>query len=751
MYEDKSPELPRLIAEREALSRRVRDLDTLIGQAIGARQDDLARRLAAVEQAVHHLQNASAVVPPEAAPPVTVPRPSGAGSPRIVGERVTVDMVPLWASQDADAPVLGTLAAGTPVLLTDQASGHRARIAFRNQLFWVDSAWLGPVLAEAPQVVPPPTPPATRPAPAAVPVTAAPRTEVPDPRVPAPTTWPAGEASVLPSQPTFTPRTPAWRRPGFMAKLLALVGAAVTLIGVAFLLVLAAQYGMFGPEARTISAAVLAVVLIGLAFVVRGRDPRNVGAPILAATGVAAAFLSVVTATVIYGWLPALAGVGLAGLIGLGGMALARRWDNEWVGLVSLLGGLILAAFIGQHQELATAMMMAVLTGVTLWFERGTGWRLFPFARVLPTVWVLVDLSWSVRSLTPPEVWWLVALTAAVAMLGLFSAVVAPEEPPIGQGIALSLMVVMAVPAAMAPRLLQDSVAAGSVLGFLAVVFGTTGFLPKVHARVRWAAVPLGAGFATLAVLTFTNQQYLGVLTFVLACGYLAVAVRSKSVVNLIVGGVLAVIGVQAWLPLLFTVFSAEVAATAGPEQIAQSVAGIAVVVLATLAGIRWLGGARSWLVYVPWAVAIAMGSVAIIHAGTWVGTLAGNPAAGFQTGQAATTIAWMGLCVLFLQRGLATKNDADVWLHLALATSALAVAKLFLFDLAMLDAIARVGAFLVVGLLLLFVGTRYAKAWERAHGGGDASGPMPFAGETPVPAAGPQGGAAPTQDDAHA
>ena len=56
------------------------------------------------------------------------------------------------------------------------------------------------------------------------------------------------------------------------------------------------------------------------------------------------------------------------------------------------------------------------------------------------------------------------------------------------------------------------------------------------------------------------------------------------------------------------------------------------------------------------------------------------------------------------------------MWLRLALVLAGLALAKLFLLDLSMLDAIARVGAFLVVGLLLLFVGTRYAKAWERAR-----------------------------------
>lgn len=41
-----------------------------------------------------------------------------------------------------------------------------------------------------------------------------------------------------------------------------------------------------------------------------------------------------------------------------------------------------------------------------------------------------------------------------------------------------------------------------------------------------------------------------------------------------------------------------------------------------------------------------------------------------------------------------------------------MAVAKLFLFDLATLDGLARIGAFIVTGLLLLGGGTLYAREY---------------------------------------
>ncbi len=742
--EDRTQEKPeevlrRLLTERDALHRRLAWVETQVAQLSLARQDALVSRLASLEEALRRLTPAtssieqphaapgspSAVVGPDfdrpaAAPALTVavagpasaaaqptvqsPRsapaqPGQTPQPRIIGEGFAAAPIALYSTPAPGAPVLGWIPRNSLLSVTEATVGERIQIVFQNRYAWVDTRGL--------QLEPSPAA-GSRPASTTAQVAAS----VPQAAPNATSAIPATARSAPPPPPA----QPAWSRQGFMSRLLALIGAGVTLIGVAFLLILAAQYGVFGPLARTISAAGLAVLLVGLAFLVRRRDPRNVGAPILAATGVAAGYLSVVTATVIYGWLPPLVGVVLAALIGLGGMVLARLWDNQWVALISVLGSLILAVYVGRTEPVPTAGLMVVMTGVTLWFERGTGWRIFPFSRVLPTVLFLLSLTRS-SQLSSTELSWLIALTVGLALLGLVSALIAPPEPAVGQAIALGLLAPIVAPAALAPQLLSNTSAAAGVLGLVAVVYVVAGFLPMVHERVRWAAVPIGAAFAMLAVFAATGHRYLGVLTLVLATVYLAVAARTRSAVNLVVGGVLAVFGVLGWLPLLARCLDQEAASTAGPEQIAQSLVGIVVVVLAARAATRWFGVTPRWSTYLSWSMAIAMGSVAIIHSGSWIGVQAGNADAGFQAGQATVTIAWMVLCILFLQRGLAVKEEADVWLHLALAVAALAVAKLFLLDLGMLAAIARVGAFLAVGLLLLFVGTRYARAWERAHG----------------------------------
>ena len=109
-------------------------------------------------------------------------------------------------------------------------------------------------------------PPVARPAgppavPAAPPITA---------QVPAP------PATLGPWQ-TPTPSVPWYRREGAVTRVLAIAGAVITMAGVAMFLVLAAQRGWFGPEARVAAGAVLAVILIGLGVRsgradLRGRD-----------------------------------------------------------------------------------------------------------------------------------------------------------------------------------------------------------------------------------------------------------------------------------------------------------------------------------------------------------------------------------------------------------------------------------------------------------------------------------------------
>jgi hypothetical protein len=122
----------------------------------------------------------------------------------------------------------------------------------------------------------------------------------------------------------------------------------------------------------------------------------------------------------------------------------------------------------------------------------------------------------------------------------------------------------------------------------------------------------------------------------------------------------------------------------------------------------------------VLWIPASVIALYAVTAATVSIGIAAGLPD-GFVIGHSAATILWMAaatIALLFGLRNLARlPGVAKLALGSGLLVTAAALAKLFLFDLATLDGLVRVAAFLVVGVLLLIAGTRYARAFAEAGG----------------------------------
>ena len=79
-------------------------------------------------------------------------------------------------------------------------------------------------------------------------------------------------------------------------------------------------------------------------------------------------------------------------------------------------------------------------------------------------------------------------------------------------------------------------------------------------------------------------------------------------------------------------------------------------------------------------------------------------------------TLLIAGVATYLLMHGLSRSRDAALALRAGLALAGCAVAKLLLFDLATLDGIVRIVAFLGAGLALLAMGTGYARALDRAR-----------------------------------
>src|SRR5262249_39439630 len=109
-------------------------------------------------------------------------------------------------------------------------------------------------------------------------------------------------------------------------------------------------------------------------------------------------------------------------------------------------------------------------------------------------------------------------------------------------------------------------------------------------------------------------------------------------------------------------------------------------------------------------------GGVQIVYSVTMFSVTAGvmvsGASAGFLAGHMAATICWIAMAAaLFAFARRQSNPKRAIAVTGGLALTAAATAKLFLFDLGTLDGIFRVTAFIVVGLVLLGMGTGYARS----------------------------------------
>jgi hypothetical protein len=130
-------------------------------------------------------------------------------------------------------------------------------------------------------------------------------------------------------------------------------------------------------------------------------------------------------------------------------------------------------------------------------------------------------------------------------------------------------------------------------------------------------------------------------------------------------------------------------------------------------------------LLLVAWAVAIAWSwpadwswvsaAVVALYATTTftvtAGVLFGGEEQGFLAGHVAATLCWIILAAAVLRYAAkVSRAERSLPIGGGMALVAAAVAKLFLFDLGTLDGIFRVVVFIAVGLVLLGMGTGYAR-----------------------------------------
>jgi uncharacterized membrane protein len=521
------------------------------------------------------------------------------------------------------------------------------------------------------------------------------------------------------------------------ARLLAWTGAGVTLLGVVLLLTLAAARGWFAPPVRVVAGAVLGLGLVGLGIRLHRRAAARIGALAVTGTGIATLYLVVAAATALYGYLPVALGLACALLVAAGGLALADRWRAELLGNGAVVGAALLAPVVTQRlTPLLVALVLVLQLAATAVALR----RRWPALAGIAAGWPVLYGTLVAGLAGPADRRGALAASAAVLLVSVTGAAWSVRPEPLPRGLRIGLIVAGPLPA------LTFAASAGDVPGALlalgaAVALFAVAALPGRDDVVRIVSLVAGAValFEATTVAFDGNVEMAALLGQGVVLLVVAEALRSRPL--LVVGGIVGVTGVLAVLgrqvppealasfPAFPFVLGATVQRAALAAAVAMSLLVLATAIAAIVAAARVrllgadAGAARLW---VPVGLVGLYGAAGLVIA---VALLVAPTRGGFVAGHAVVTVSWVVVALVLLARGVRRPALRVAGLVLVAA----AVAKLLVFDLAALDGLARVAAFLGAGLLLLAAGTRYARLVAEAESAAEPDGAPEVASDAPA------------------
>ncbi len=482
-------------------------------------------------------------------------------------------------------------------------------------------------------------------------------------------------------------------REGAGSRLLAWVGGAVTLLGVVLLLILAIQRGWLAPLPRVAVGAAFGGILVGAGAWLHRKPAARTGAFALVATGIATLYLDTVAATSLYDFLPVPAGLAVGLAIAVGGLVLAVKWDSSLLAIAVVGGCGVCAPLItrGFTDELVTFLLMIQIATVPVQLRR-SWWPLSFTAAIPPLTTALIGTG--LRTL---PVWAVIAAGVVSAAAALVSLRRNENEP-----YSLSVLAVSPLPILVAALMLHrpESVllAGGTAVVLIATwiivrgnsgtAAGIAGLVAGMQATVTQfdgGAVLLGEAVVLAFAAKFTRNRFAlgGSLVFAVIGGLFALGSDVTP----------ALLILPNWHPrdLLLTALVSAVLLLAASIALPWAAIQLNVVKSASLA---------PWL---PAGLSALYGAAGLVLTASM---LVAPGRSGFLVGHTIVTVSWTVVAFVLLLRGIKVVALRITGLVLVAA----AVAKLVLFDLATLDGLARVGAFLGAGVILLVAGARYAR-----------------------------------------
>ena len=154
-------------------------------------------------------------------------------------------------------------------------------------------------------------------------------------------------------------------------RILAWVGGAAILLGIAFMLGIAIDSGWFNESMRTLFAFLGSTALLIAGVWLHERKGQTEAALAAVASALSGLYATLVVSTQVYELVPAGLGLACAALVGSVGVAIAVRWQSPLVGAIGILGALLAPVLVDAGTSTLSLAFMAVAlaaaVGVLLW------------------------------------------------------------------------------------------------------------------------------------------------------------------------------------------------------------------------------------------------------------------------------------------------------------------------------------------------------------------------------------------------
>jgi len=503
-------------------------------------------------------------------------------------------------------------------------------------------------------------------------------------------------------------------------RLLAWVGGLAVLLGIVFFVAMAVRNGWIDEPTRVLLAFLGSGALVGVGlylFVTQGRTQAALAA---VASGLAGLYASDVAATRLYDLVSPVVGLASAGVIGALGTAIAIRWQTRLVGALGILGAIGSPVLVGAETSGATLAFMAIAlvaaVAVLLW-QRWEWLAAGAFVLSAPQLVVWLEDNYEERlvlTLAVLALFWALYVVAAIGY---------ELRVPVSTLRASSAMLLLgdAVLTAGAGWLMlrdrdyDDRATAwviGAALAYL--LLGGFGFRCRMSREIAALVVAVGIGLTAIAAALALDGPALVVGWSVEAAvlAWVASVTRERR----------ALVGTAVFLGLaaahILTIEAEPDSLGQGVEDLGETAIALVVFAAAAFVAARFLPddarflnaelGLKTVVEAAGAAAVVYLGSVAIVDL-TREAETASEPG---QTPQVLLSAYWALLGFGLLLYGL-LRNERRLRLA-GFALLAVAIAKVFVFDLSTLESIYRVLSFIALGVLLLAAAFAYQRIRTR-------------------------------------